>query len=86
MYCVYLIKCKDDSYYCGITLDINRRLIEHNNGTGSKYTRTRLPVYLLYSTENKYTKTEALKLEYQIKKLPKMNKLNFIKELDKKIK
>jgi len=42
----YLLKCSDGSLYCGVTKDMENRLIKHNEGTASKYTRSRLPVKL----------------------------------------
>lgn len=70
---VYLLKCSDNSLYCGITTDIERRLKEHNSGSGSKYTRSRLPAKLVYSkTYN--SRSEASKEEYRIKQLPKSKK------------
>ena len=82
MYCIYLVQCSDNSYYCGITTDIARRVSQHNSGVGAKYTRARLPVSLLYSTENKFTRSEALKLEYQVKSQKRSNKLSFIEEIN----
>ena len=65
----YLLKCSDGSLYCGVTKNMKNRLIKHNEGTASKYTRSRLPVKL--ATLKEYlTKREAYQLEYQIKKNP----------------
>ena len=51
-YYVYILKCKDDSYYTGVTNDINRRLNEHNNGmNANSYTYNRRPVILMFSKE-----------------------------------
>ena len=66
---VYLVRCSDKSLYCGISNDLNRRLIEHNLGKGAKYTRSRRPVDLV-GISPEMTKSEALKLEYRIKQLP----------------
>ena len=41
---VYLVRCADESLYCGITNDIERRLVAHNSGKGAKYTKSRMPV------------------------------------------
>ena len=65
---VYLMRCSDKSLYCGISNDIHRRLIEHNSGKGAKYTRSRRPVELI-DISPEITKSEALKLEYRIKKM-----------------
>ncbi|MEN8212387.1 MAG: GIY-YIG nuclease family protein [Thermodesulfobacteriota bacterium] len=75
---VYLLKCSDNSLYCGVTKDIKSRLIKHNEGTASKYTRARLPVEIAAFREN-LTKKEAYKLEYQIKKLPAGKKISTLK-------
>ena len=63
---VYLVRCSDNSLYCGISNDIKNRLMEHNSGKGAKYTRSRRPVELV-DISPEMTKSEALKLEYRIK-------------------
>lgn len=63
----YLLKCSDSSLYCGVTNDLEKRLASHNQGTGSKYTRSRIPVKLA-AVRHKLSKSEAYKLEYIIKK------------------
>ena len=65
----YLLRCSDNSLYCGVSNNIEKRVIEHNSGMGAKYTRSRRPVVLV-GTSRDMTKGEALKLEYRIKKLP----------------
>jgi putative endonuclease len=72
---VYLIRCSDKSLYCGISNDIHRRLIEHNSGKGAKYTRSRRPVELI-DISPEITKSEALKLEYRIKKMSADQKIS----------
>ncbi len=72
---VYLLKCSDNSLYCGVTKDIESRLLKHNQGTASKYTRARLPVELAAVHEN-LSKGEAYKLEYRIKKMPADKKIS----------
>ena len=67
-YCVYLLECRDGSYYCGITADIDQRLRQHNEGTASRYTRSRVPVTVIARTPYRFSKSEALKLELRIKK------------------
>lgn len=69
----YLLQCEDDSLYCGWTNDLIKRLEAHNNGTGSKYTRSRLPVRLVWYAHSP-TKEEAMSLEYRIKKLSRKQK------------
>ncbi len=70
---VYLLKCADDTYYCGYTNDLQKRLNTHNSGKGAKYTRARLPVELVYFEEYK-TKEEAMSREWHIKKLSHQKK------------
>jgi len=66
---VYIVRCRDNSCYTGITTDIQRRLIEHNSpGYGAKYTRARQPVVLIYH-EQAPSRSAAAKREHQIKKL-----------------
>jgi putative endonuclease len=55
--------------YCGITNDIEKRLVAHNSGKGSKYTKSRIPVEMA-GVSSKMTKSEALKLERRIKRIP----------------
>jgi len=74
---VYLLRCSDGSLYCGTTTDVERRLSEHNLGVGSRYTRTRLPVSLVWSS-GELTKSEAFRKEYRIKRLSKVVKEELI--------
>lgn len=77
MWFVYLIRCSDDSIYTGITNDLQKRINNHNLGykiSKCRYTSGRLPVVLIKYFEYD-TKSEALKREYQIKKLDKKDKL-----------
>jgi putative endonuclease len=78
---VYLLKCSDNSLYCGVTKDIENRLIKHNEGTASKYTRARLPVELA-AIRNNLTKSEAYKIEYRVKKLPADRKITILEDRD----
>ena len=73
-YVVYLVRCSDNSLYCGISKDLKSRLIQHNSGKGAKYIRSRRPVDLV-GVSPEMTKSEALKLEYRIKQLPADKKL-----------
>ena len=66
---VYLVRCIDDSLYCGITNDIEKRLVAHNSGKGAKYTKSRMPVEV-EGVSSQMTKSEALKLERHIKQVP----------------
>ena len=77
-YYVYLVKCSDDSLYCGYTNNLEKRINDHNNSNeGAKYTKSRRPVKLVYFEQVK-NKNEALKREDEIKKLPKEEKVNLI--------
>lgn len=78
---VYILRCSDNSLYTGITLDINRRLDEHNNNDrlASAYTRARRPVKLVYQELHKDRAT-ATKREITIKKLTKIEKEKLINE------
>jgi putative endonuclease len=71
---VYLVRCSDNTLYCGITNDLQRRIKQHNEGKGAKYTRGRGPVALIKFWTFP-TKGEALKFEYQVKQLSKEEKL-----------
>jgi putative endonuclease len=73
---IYLLECKDGSLYIGITNDLEKRLASHNAGLGAKYTRGRRPVTLL-EFKTVESQSEALKLEYQIKQLPRFKKRAF---------
>jgi len=78
MYYVYIIKCNDDSLYCGITVDLDRRIKEHNvSSKGAKYTRSRRPVKLVWS-KLVGNRSEASKEECRIKKLSRLEKLKLI--------
>ncbi len=74
---VYLLRCADDTLYCGITTDIERRLKQHNAGTASKYTRSRIPV-TLETVVDADSKSDALKLELKVKKQPRDRKKSFL--------
>jgi putative endonuclease len=74
-----MLRCSDNSIYTGYTIDLKKRLDTHNEGKGAKYTRTRLPVDLLYFEEYS-TKSAALKREHAIKKLTKKQKEQMIEK------
>ena len=76
---LYILQCRDGTYYTGITDDIDRRLAAHNAGKGAKYTRGRGPVQLCYREECG-NHSAALKRELEIKALPREEKLNLIKK------
>lgn len=73
----YMLRCADGTLYSGYTTNPQGRLTVHNRGRGSKYTRSRLPVELVY-TECFATKGEALSREAALKKLPRNQKLLLI--------
>lgn len=77
MYYVYLLRCGDGTLYAGYTNDLQRRLAVHNAGKGAKYTRSRLPVELVY-WESFSNKSSALKREYAIKQCTRKEKLVLI--------
>lgn len=76
---VYILRCADDSLYTGITMDLERRLIEHNsdNKKGAKYTRARRPVTPVYQ-ESCDNRAHASRREYELKKLSRLQKQTLI--------
>ncbi|MBO4456898.1 MAG: GIY-YIG nuclease family protein [Butyrivibrio sp.] len=80
----YILECADNSLYCGWTNDIEKRLADHNAGKGAKYTKSRLPVKLLYF-ETFDTKEEAMSREWHIKRLKRKQKMALINGVDKRI-
>ena len=73
----YLLRCADDTLYCGITNDLEKRHAAHNAGTASKYTRVRVPVELVYA-ESCADRSAASKREMEIKNLKRTEKLVLI--------
>ena len=76
---VYILRCKDDSLYCGITNDLPNRLEMHRTGKGAKYTRGRGPLELVY-TEECPDKSAALRREWQIKSLSRQDKIALLEK------
>lgn len=74
---IYIVECSDQTYYTGITNDLERRLAQHNSGKGARYTRTRRPIILRYY-ETVQSRSAALMREIEIKKLQKPKKLELI--------
>ena len=70
---LYILRCKDGTYYTGITTDVEKRLEAHRSGKGAKYTRGRCPLELVYS-ETCADHSHALKRECEVKKLKKPEK------------
>jgi len=82
---VYILRCCDDSLYTGITNDLTRRCEKHNAGTASRYTRSRLPVVLVYD-EVQGSQGMALKRELAIKAMSRQKKESLIQLADRKLK
>lgn len=76
---LYVLKCRDNTLYTGITNDLPRRISQHNNGAASRYTRSRLPVKLLFS-EPCRGRSQALKKEYAMKRLSRKKKEEYIRD------
>ena len=74
---VYLLRCKDGTLYCGWTTDLGSRIAAHNSGKGAKYTRSRLPVELVYyeAYENKH---DAMSREWHMKRMSRKEKTELI--------
>lgn len=72
-WCVYLIECNDNSYYCGVTNNLDKRFKAHEAGKGAKYTKGRGPLKLIAHTDH-LSRSEAQQLEYKIKKMKKSDK------------
>ncbi|HQS99864.1 MAG: endonuclease [Hydrogenophilales bacterium 16-64-46] len=74
---VYLLRCADGTLYAGVTTDPDRRLAEHNAGTGARYTRARLPVEMVH-IESAPDRAAACRREAALKKRPRAAKLALI--------
>jgi len=86
-YYFYILRCSDNSLYCGMTTNLENRLKEHNSAKGAKYLRARRPFKLVYTEEYPDIKT-VMRRELQIKKWKKAKKEALIKgdlELLKKL-
>ena len=75
----YIVECKDKTLYTGWTNDLQKRIKTHNDGKGAKYTKSRLPVRLVYYEVYK-TKQEAMRREYEIKQLTREQKKKLIEK------
>ena len=73
----YILECKDGTYYTGWTNNLEKRIKDHNEGKGAKYTKARLPVSLIYHEEFQ-TKEEAMRREYAIKHMTRTEKTKLI--------
>lgn len=74
MHYVYILQCADGTLYTGWTTNLEKRIKNHNDKKGAKYTRSRTPVSLYYYEEYE-TKNEALKREAEIKRMPRCKKI-----------
>ena len=79
---VYIVCCADNTFYTGITTNLEKRILTHNQGVGAKYTKMRLPVKLIYS-ESQTNRSSASIREAEIKKLTKKQKEILIKTSSK---
>ena len=79
MFYVYILKCCDGSFYCGYTNNLEKRVKTHSVGKGGKYTRSRLPVELVYFEEYE-TKHDAMHREFMIKNLTRKQKEELINQ------
>ncbi len=78
MWQLYILRLRDNSLYTGITKDLKRRLKQHEEGKGSKYVKSRLPLTLMH-TEKYENRSSASKREYEIKQLSKWEKERLVK-------
>ena len=76
---VYILRCRDGTLYTGIAVDLDRRLEAHRRGAAAKYTRSRLPVVLVYR-ERQPDRSGALKREAALRRLGRAGKLALISE------
>jgi putative endonuclease len=76
---VYVLRCGDDSLYTGYTTDVERRLREHREGSGAKYTRGRGPLELAH-VETYESQSAAMSREYEIKQLSRARKQRLVDE------
>lgn len=79
---LYILRCRDDTLYTGITTDVEKRFEAHQSGKGAKYTRGRGPLQLVYR-ETCGDHSAALKRELEMKKLPREQKQRLIEEYGK---
>jgi putative endonuclease len=83
MWFVYIVRCIDRTLYTGITTDTDRRVAQHNRGTGARYTRTRGPVKLVY-LEKATDRGAALRREYEIKRMSVAGKRRLVTDAAKR--
>jgi len=80
---IYIVECSDGTFYTGWTNNLEKRIAMHSNGLGAKYTKGRGPVKLMHYEEFE-DKKDAMKREYEIKKLTRKAKITLISEIQKK--
>lgn len=76
---VYMVRCSDGTLYTGATTDVKRRVLAHNTGRGARYTRSRLPVSLVY-LEEAQDRSDALRREAAIKRFHRPDKEDLVCE------
>lgn len=76
------MKCSDGTYYCGIAQDPQKRLRQHNQGKGARYTASRRPVELVFATSRGYSRAQAQAIERRAKAKPKTLKHSFLEATD----
>jgi len=79
MWFTYILRCSDESFYIGISNDVNKRFLNHKNNKGGRYTRSHNVEKVVY-TEQFKTKSEAMKRESELKKLSHVEKEALIKK------
>lgn len=79
MHHVYVLECRDGTYYTGYTTDVERRVAEHDAGEGAKYTRSRTPVELVHA-ESFASRSAAMSREHEIKALTRGQKERLVFE------
>ena len=79
LWVVYILKCADGSLYTGVTNNLKKRVLAHQEGKGAKYTKGRLPLKVIYH-EKLPNRSEALKREIVIKQLNRLEKLKLISD------
>jgi len=75
---VYIVQCRDGTYYTGYTKDLENRIALHKSGKGAKYVKYKLPAELVYAKEYRYYKN-ALNEEMRVKKLTREQKSKLIR-------
>ena len=79
----YIVRCRDGSLYTGWTNNLEKRIKDHNNGRGAKYTKSRRPVLLAYYEEFA-TKEEAMRREWEIKQMKRQEKQDLVERFRRK--